>query len=117
MSFTYPGAAFPALKNISLSLPKHQKIALIGGSGSGKSTIGKLLCGYFYTYEGSIEADGRDLKRIMMIPQSPYIFSDTIHENLCLGESFSTEEIETAIDKAGLSDYVRRSPRACRLYY
>lgn len=111
LSFTYPGAALPALKNISLSLPKHQKIALIGGSGSGKSTIGKLLCGYFHTYEGSIEADGRDLKRIMMIPQSPYIFSDTIHENLCLGESFSTEEIETAIDKAGLSDFVQAQPQ------
>lgn len=111
LSFTYPGAALPALKNISLSLPKHQKIALIGGSGSGKSTIGKLLCGYFYTYEGSIEADGRDLKRIMMIPQSPYIFSDTIYENLCLGESFSKEEIETAIDKAGLSDFVQAQPQ------
>lgn len=43
----------------------------------------------------------------MMIPQSPYFFSDTIYENFCLGESFSTEEIETAIDKAGLSDFVQ----------
>ena len=65
----------------------------------------------------NIEADGWDLKRIMMIPQSPYIFSDTIHENFCLGESFSTEEIETAIDKAGLSDFVQAQPQACRLYY
>ena len=47
----------------------------------------------------------------MMIPQSPYIFSDTIHENFCLGESFSTEEIETAIDKAGLSDFVQAQPQ------
>lgn len=89
LSFTYPGTTLPVLKNISLSLSKHQKIALIGSSGSGKSTLGKLLCGYFDTYEGSIEGDGRKLKRMMMIPQSPYVFSDTIYENLCLGEVFS----------------------------
>ena len=63
LSFTYPGTTLPVLKNISLSLSKHQKIALIGSSGSGKSTLGKLLCGYFDTYEGSIQGDGRKLKR------------------------------------------------------
>lgn len=111
LSFTYPGTTLPVLKNISLSLSKHQKIALIGSSGSGKSTLGKLLCGYFDTYEGSIQGDGRKLKRMMMIPQSPYIFSDTIYENLCLGEVFSIEEIQNAINKAGLSDFLKAQPQ------
>ena len=119
LSFTYPGAVAPALKHIDLSFRAGEKTALVGGSGSGKSTIAKILCKYFDSYEGHVLIDGHEAKeidrgeyyqRVTMIPQSPFIFSDSIYNNLCLYQDFDKRKVEEAIRLAGLKEFIDSQP-------
>lgn len=119
VQFTYPGAEAPALKDISFSLGRREKIALVGLSGSGKSTAAKLLYRYYTEYGGHILVNGLELgeveresyyRRAALILQSPFLFSDTIYNNICLGKEYPQEEIEAAIGTAGLRSYIDELP-------
>ena len=129
MSFSYPQdggdedenrSAFPALKNINLTIKKGEKVLIVGESGSGKSTLLSLLYKKFTGYEGLIKIDGTDIRKITdaayfklvsVVHQSPFIFDDTIKNNIALyNEDISDERINEACKKAGLQRFIKSLP-------
>lgn len=93
LNFNYPMQK-ESLTNISMKIRKHEKIALVGKSGTGKSTLAKLLVGYYKPKSGNILIDGYNIEdvnreslrqKIILTPQSTFFFSGTIYENLTLG--------------------------------
>ncbi len=108
------------LKNINLSLKKGEKYLVIGPSGGGKSTLLKLLRKYFSPKNGEILIDGKSLKdvtktsyfrHISNIEQQVFLFEDTLRNNITLYKDFSEEEINTAIERAGLRNFVQSLPQ------
>jgi ATP-binding cassette subfamily B protein len=94
VSFTYPDTGIQALKNCSFRLNTGEKLAIIGKTGSGKTTIADLLLRMYDPSEGQILLDGKDLRefnlehlrqRIGYIPQDVFLFSDTINNNITFG--------------------------------
>lgn len=115
VGFRYKESECELLHDLNMDWNKNDKILLLGKSGSGKSTIIKLLCKYFDSYTGSIKINSTDLKEISVeslyeqmgiISQSPHLFNDTIKNNICLYEKFSDEEIKDALIKSGIYEYV-----------
>ena len=113
VSFAYED--MDVLKDISFSLKKGGKYLVVGPSGGGKSTLLKLLRKYFSPKDGSILIDGNDLKdvtkgsyfhHISNVEQQVFLFEDTVRNNITLYKDFSDEEINIAIEKAGLSDFI-----------
>ena len=102
--FTYPDTGIKALQNINFELKAGQKMAIIGKTGSGKTTIADLLVRMYDSTSGSIKIDGRDLRehdlsnlrrRIGYVPQDIFLFSDTISKNIAFGKANAgPEEIE-----------------------
>lgn len=101
VSFTYPDSGINALKHISFHINKGESLAIIGATGSGKSTIANLLCRLYDTSSGKILVDGRDIKdyslsslrsQIGYVPQDVFLFSDTIRNNIAFGSDNITEE-------------------------
>jgi len=89
------------LQGINLVIPKGKTIALVGQSGSGKTTIASLLSRFYDVSEGALEMDGTDLRKIKIqdlrrligyISQDPVLFNDTIRNNLLLGNEFASEK-------------------------
>ena len=117
--FTYPGAAKPVLNGATLKIEGRQKAALVGESGCGKSTLAKLLFQYYPDYTGSILFNGhqvRDIDRknfythVGYIAQTAYLFNDTIRNNIRLLENFPDEQLQRAVDSAGLTEWVASLP-------
>jgi ATP-binding cassette, subfamily B, bacterial MsbA len=113
LSFSY--GDHQVLKNISMKIPKGKKIALVGSSGSGKSTLCYLLLSLFPLNKGSIKIDGIDTQEINLhnlrslfglVSQDVFLFNDTIKENLLLGTSHSTEEINKSLDISYTSEFI-----------
>lgn len=116
VTFTYPGSHQPVLQGITLSIPAHTTMALVGPSGGGKTTMTSLL-NRFYEWEvGHILIDGRDLHdytiyslrhQIGLVPQEPILFSGSIEENIKYGRPDATEdEIRDAAHKAYADDFI-----------
>lgn len=109
------------LKNFSVNIPKGKTIALVGQSGSGKSTIANLLTRFYEVNEGSIEIDGVSIKEMKLhslrglmglVTQDSILFNDTIRENLKLGkENASDEELIEALQIANAHDFVMALPK------
>ncbi|WP_339697609.1 ABC transporter ATP-binding protein [uncultured Marixanthomonas sp.] len=109
------------LQNFSLTVPKGDTVALVGQSGSGKSTIANLLTRFYDVNEGSITVDGYDIKTITqkslrnllgLVTQDSILFNDTIKENLLVAkENATTEEIEDALKIANAWEFVRDLPK------
>lgn len=120
VTFTYPGADAPALKNVTFALEPGQTTALIGQSGSGKTTVTNLLLRTLVPDSGDIlfsgtSADGLALdwvrKQIALVPQDPFLFFGSIRENLRIASTDATEaEMFAALDAAELGDFVRSTP-------
>lgn len=119
LTFSYPDTTTPALNHITYSIKKGGKVALVGPSGCGKTTMLKLLFNYFDSYTGNIQIGSEELRdlsrdgyyqRVTMIPQKPYVFTDTIHNNICLYQQYSEREINEAIDQAGLREFISGLP-------
>ena len=90
VSFKYPGASKPLLKEINLSINDGEKIAIVGKSGSGKTTLFDLLSGFYDDYSGSIQINDRELKNIdkkflhstiSYVTSDPYIFDANVRQN------------------------------------
>lgn len=109
------------LKNVSFSVKKGETVAIVGPTGAGKTTIVKLLPRLYDVQEGEILIDGKSLKNytqrslrenIAFVPQKPFLFFDTIKENIAFGRPFSDEEIKTAAKSAHADEFIVRLPGA-----
>ena len=108
------------LKNFSLKVPKGQSVALVGQSGSGKSTIANLVTRFYDVNEGDIKIDGtdiRDLKKhslrglMGLVTQDSILFNDTIKNNLLLGKpDASDEDVHNALKVANAWEFVKDLP-------
>lgn len=109
------------LKNFSLIVPKGKTVALVGQSGSGKSTIANLLTRFYDVQEGSVKVDGIDIKDMNMqslrglmglVTQDSILFNDTIKSNILLGKKDATdEEIIEALKIANAYEFVKALPK------
>jgi ATP-binding cassette subfamily C protein LapB len=121
VTFSYPGADLPALKNVSFSIAPGERVAFIGRVGSGKSTLAKLVLNLYQPASGAVTVDGTDLRQvdpsdlrrnIGTILQDSFLFHGTVRENIALGAPFVDDEaILRAARMAGVDDFVRRHPR------
>lgn len=116
VSFSYPGAEQPAIQNISFTAKPGQVTAIIGGTGSGKSTLISLIPRFYDVQEGSVRLGGVDIRdltqeelrsKIGFVPQKAVLFSGTISENIRYGkEDASDEEVRRAAQIAQASDFI-----------
>lgn len=117
LSFTYPDAAQPSLQNLSFAMQQGQILGIIGGTGSGKSTLVQILLGLYPADKGSISLyrDGRsprDLSEwrswMAYVPQKVELFKGTIRSNLTLGmeDPISDQELWQALEIAQAKDFV-----------
>ncbi|OYO41575.1 ABC transporter permease, partial [Lachnotalea glycerini] len=119
VTFRY-GNRKPVLKDISFTIPKGKKIALVGASGSGKSTIAKLLLKYYEPENGEILIDGVDIneysntslrRAISYVPQSIELFSKSIYDNIKVSKMNSTlDEVKEAAKAADAHDFIKKLP-------
>lgn len=120
LSFSYSKNSSSLLKDINLTIKKGQKIAIVGESGEGKSTLVKLLLGLYRATSGTIEYNGinieeldqENLKKMLgIMPQDAKLFNGSIKYNITLGdEGISDEIVETALKKANIYNDVRKMP-------
>lgn len=116
VSFRYPGAEVYALRNIDLVIEEGQNAAIVGRTGSGKTTLIQLIPRLFDATEGDVLVDGKNIKQIPLqvlrqnigfVPQDTFLFSDTIGENIGFGrEEASQRQIEEAAEKAQVRDNI-----------
>ena len=120
MEFRYPGAEQPVLQDISLTALPGQTTAIIGGTGSGKTTLANLIPRLLDVTAGSLEVGGVDVREldpaalsaaIGLVPQKPYLFSGTVASNLRYGNQAATDEdLWKALEIAQARDFVERMP-------
>lgn len=118
VGFAYPGADQPVLSGISFTARAGQTTAIIGSTGSGKTTLVNLMPRLFDATSGSVRMDGVDVRElhpdllwghIGLVPQRPYLFSGTVRSNLLYGKPDATEdELWTALEIAQARDFVER---------
>lgn len=118
VSFSYDSR--PILDAVSFSASSGQKVAIVGDSGAGKSTIVKLLFRFYDVESGAIRIDGQDIRElsqdtlrqaIAIVPQDTVLFNDTLIENVRYGRPSATDaEIAKAIEMAHLSQFIESLP-------
>ena len=125
VTFRYGNRA-PALDHISFTIPAGKKVALVGSSGSGKSTITKLLLKYYEPEDGEIDFNGVNLEEytcdsvrraISYVPQNVELFSKTIYDNIRVSRMDATlDEVKEAAKKADAHDFIRHLPLQYNTY-
>jgi len=120
VTFKYEGAEEPVLRNISFEAKPGKTTAIVGSTGSGKSTLINLIPRFYEVTEGKIEIDGVDIRELSMenlrdslgfVPQKAYLFSGTIASNLAYGKKDATEEeMWHALEIAQAKDFVEELP-------
>ncbi|MEL6557180.1 MAG: ABC transporter ATP-binding protein, partial [Bacteroidota bacterium] len=120
VNFTYEDSGIVALKDISFSVHPGESIAIIGTTGSGKSTIANLIARLYDTTTGAIRIDDTDIKaydisslrsQIGYVPQDVFLFSDSIRNNIAFGkQELTMEEILKAAEDADLLENINRFP-------
>jgi ABC-type multidrug transport system fused ATPase/permease subunit len=121
VEFSYPQRAdLSVLKSINFNVKRNQTLALVGASGSGKTTITNLLLGFYQVDKGDIEVDGINIndydlnflrEQIAIVPQEVLLFSGTIQENIRFGKiNASNEEVEAAAKKANAWEFIASFP-------
>lgn len=118
VTFTYPGAEDPVLANLSFTLAPGRTTAIIGSTGSGKSTLVNLIPRLYDVSSGEVLVDGVDVRRldpdalwsrIGLVPQKPYLFSGTVASNLLYGRPNATpEQMWEALRIAQAADFVEK---------
>jgi len=131
LNFAYPSRPDTlVLKNFNLTIPMNMCTAIVGQSGSGKSTVASLLLGFYppgnsNTDRPTITIDGRDIRQLHLptlrslmavVPQNPTLFAATVRENLSYGLEPSSPlssmtNIRTAADSAGIDDFIKTLPQ------
>lgn len=120
VAFQYPGFAKQILKDVSISIPQGKKLALLGKSGAGKSSIIQLICGSYAPTKGNATLNGIDataygdslFEIVSILNQRPHLFNTTIANNLRLGNQKATDqEIVEAAKKVQLHDYIMSLPK------
>jgi ATP-binding cassette subfamily B protein len=120
VSFTYVGAEDPVLSGLDLDVPAGRTIALVGGTGSGKSTLVSLLPRLYDPSSGSVWIDGADVSQVRLeslrsqvglVSDDPFLFSDTIRNNIAYArEDASQEVVEDAARRADIHDFIVSMP-------
>ena len=110
----------PVLNNLNLSIAKNETVAIVGKSGSGKSTIANLLSRFYSNYTGNISIDGISINHyklsylrqsISIVNQSPTLFNDTIEKNIAYGVAeVDQEKLEEAAKISGCIEFISRLP-------
>lgn len=121
VTFDYPDSGIRALDGISFDVKAGESIAIIGTTGSGKSTIANLMLRLYDTSSGSISVDGKDIKaydissmrsQMGYVPQEVFLFSDTIQNNIAFGsDNISLEEVVQATKDADLFENISDFPK------
>jgi ATP-binding cassette subfamily B protein len=116
-TFRYPGADRPVLQEVSLTARPGTTTAIVGSTGSGKSTLISLICRMYDVTRGSVKVDGIDVRdydteqlwsSIGLVPQRGYLFSGTVADNLRYGKADATDnEMWEALRVASADDFVR----------
>jgi len=118
--FAYPGTEKPVLKSLSLRCEPNQTIALVGASGAGKTTMMKLLLGFYDSIQGDIVVDGHSLREIDLrtlrrqvgvVTQDTYLFNGTLWQNLTHGlNNVTREQVDEAVEQAHAAEFIRDAP-------
>jgi subfamily B ATP-binding cassette protein MsbA len=125
-SVEYRGVCFsygrgPVLRGVDLTVSAGERVAFVGPSGGGKSTLLSLLPRLYDAQEGSVRLDGRDVReatraslraQVAVVGQDPFLFNDTVHANIAYGRPGATRaEVETAARAAHADGFIGRLPR------
>ncbi|MCA3909590.1 lipid A ABC transporter ATP-binding protein/permease MsbA [Vibrio vulnificus] len=119
ISFTYEGSEKPALSHVSFDIPRGKTVALVGRSGSGKSTIANLFTRFYDVDSGEIQLDGVDIRdyelknlrtQFALVSQNVHLFNDTIANNIAYaaGDKYSREDIERAAELAHAMEFISK---------
>jgi len=121
LSYTFPGASGPIIRNLSLKIPAGQKVAIVGRMGSGKSTLSRLLAGLVEPTEGAVMIDGVDIRQIDksdlrrnvgVMLQETWLFSGTVKENLQMGfYEYDDAHLLNIAKISGVDDFVANHPQ------
>ena len=121
VSYTFPGASSPIIRNLSLKIPTGQKVAIVGRMGSGKSTMSRLISGLIEPSEGAVLIDGVDLRQIDksdirrnvgVMLQDTWLFSGTVKENLQMGfYEYDDAHLLNIAKLSGVDDFVASHPQ------
>jgi ATP-binding cassette subfamily B protein len=115
VTFTYDDTNITALENISFKLPKGKTLAILGNTGSGKSTIINLIARLYDVSAGEVLIDNKNIKQLNLnnlrqsigfVPQEAFLFSDTLKNNIKFGDENATDE---AIEKAAKDAYIHHN--------
>jgi ABC-type multidrug transport system fused ATPase/permease subunit len=109
----------PVLRKVNFTVKQGERLAIVGATGAGKSTIISLLMGFYHYQKGSIKLDGHELKNLdlqnlrsqfALVLQDVFLFSDTIYNNITMGEQLREEEVIAASKKIGVDEFVQELP-------
>jgi ABC-type multidrug transport system fused ATPase/permease subunit len=109
-----------ALKGVSFTVRKGETVAIVGPTGAGKSTIVQLLPRLYEIQEGQIRIDGKSIQSytqkslretIAFVPQKPFLFLDTVSQNIAFGRPFTEEQVQAAAQKAHAEEFILRMPQ------
>lgn len=122
LSFSYDEQA-EVLHEIDCTIEKGKKYVILGKSGCGKTTLIKLLSGYYTDYSGNILYDGKELNLLnkndvfllsSTIHQNVYMFDESIYDNICLHEDYSKETVDKVIKESGLDEFISELPEGLK---
>jgi HlyB family type I secretion system ABC transporter len=121
VSFTYPGGKSPALDRVSFSVPAGTMLGLVGRSGSGKSTVTRLLQGINRDYSGFLKIDGAELREINLqhlrrsfgvVLQDNFLFRGSVRDNITAGRpNMTIEDVVRVARLAGAEEFIERLPQ------
>jgi len=119
VDFTYPDSKTPVLRNISFEVKPGQTVAIVGTTGSGKTTLTKLISRLYDVTHGQILIDGSDIRnyalqslrdQISYIEQDVFLFSTTIFDNISFGRTSSLEQVVEVAQQAQAHDFINELP-------
>jgi len=120
LSFTYPGAATPALDGVRLRAEPGQTIALVGASGAGKTTVAKLLLRFYDPDRGTVRLDGHDVRdlelaslrrNVALLLQETLVLHGSVRDNIALARPAASDaEIRAAAEAAGAAEFIDALP-------